>query len=162
VFDRAEKNFEVGYDQKSMEAGRAARGKVSNDGLLADTQATIDYAKQFGKVGIIGYCMGGTVAFLAAAKCDGLACAVGYYGGGVAAAAEDKPKVPTMLHFGDQDQSIPMTDVEKVKKARPEVPVFVYRAGHGFHCDERASFNAEAAQVAACRSEEFFAKHIGG
>ena len=161
VFDRAEKGFETGYDQPSMERGRAARGKITNDALLADTQATIDFGKQFGKVGIIGYCMGGTVAFLSATNLEGLACAVGYYGGGVAAAADQRPKVPTMLHFGDQDQSIPMADVEKVKKARPETPVFVYHAGHGFHCDERASFNAEAAQVAACRSQEFIAKHIG-
>jgi len=162
VFDRAEKHFDVGYDQPSMEKGRGARGKVTNEQLLMDTQAAIDAVKSAGKVGIIGYCMGGTVAFLSACRLDGLSAAVGYYGGGVAAAAEEKPRVPTMLHFGEQDQSIPMTDVDKIKKARPETPIFVYSgAGHGFHCDERASFNAEAAQVAACRSQEFFAKNIG-
>jgi carboxymethylenebutenolidase len=161
VFDRAEKNFETGYDQKAMEAGRAARGKIQTEALLLDTQATIDYAKQFGKVGIIGYCMGGSVAFLAATRLDGCSAAVGYYGGQIAASAEEKPRIPTMLHFGDQDQSIPMTDVEKIKKAQSGVPIFVYHAGHGFHCDERASFNAEAAQIAACRSQEFFVKHVG-
>jgi carboxymethylenebutenolidase len=162
VFDRAEKNFETGYDQPSMEKGRAARGKVTNEQLLMDTQAAIDAVKSAGKVGIIGYCMGGSVAFLAACKLDGLSAAVGYYGGAVAASCEEKPRIPTMLHFGEQDQSIPLTDVDKIKKARPETPVFVYSgAGHGFHCDERASFNAEAAQVAACRSQEFFAKNMG-
>jgi carboxymethylenebutenolidase len=161
VFDRAEKNFETGYDQPSMEKGRAARGKITNEQLLMDTQAAIDAVKSAGKVGIIGYCMGGSVAFLSACKLDGLSAAVGYYGGAVAAACDEKPRIPTMLHFGDQDQSIPMTDVDKIKKARPETPVYVYHAGHGFHCDERASFNAEAAQVAACRSQEFFAKHMG-
>lgn len=161
VFDRAEKNFDVGYDQKSMEAGRAARGKVQTEALLLDTQAAIDYAKQYGKVGIIGYCMGGSVAFLAATRLDGLAGAVGYYGGQIAQSADEKPRVPTILHFGDQDQSIPLTDVEKIRKARPETPIYVYHAGHGFHCDERASFNAEAAQVAACRSQEFFLKNVG-
>jgi carboxymethylenebutenolidase len=161
VFDRGEKNFEVGYDQKAMEAGRGMRGKITTEQLLLDTQAAIDVAKQAGKVGIIGYCMGGSVAFLAAARLDGLACAVGYYGGQIAASCDEKPRVPTMLHFGDQDQSIPMTDVDKIKKARPETPIYVYHAGHGFHCDERASFNAEAAQVAACRSQEFFLKNIG-
>jgi carboxymethylenebutenolidase len=161
VFDRAEKNFETGYDQPSMEKGRAARGKITNEQLLMDTQAAIDAVKSAGKVGIIGYCMGGSVAFLSACKLDGLSAAVGYYGGAVAAASDEKPRIPTMLHFGDQDQSIPMTDVDKIKKARPETPVYVYHAGHGFHCDERASFNAEAAQVAACRSQEFFAKHMG-
>lgn len=161
VFDRAEKNFDAGYDQPSMERGRNARQKISDEQLLMDTQAAIDAVKSAGKVGIVGYCMGGSVAFLSACRLDGLACAVGYYGGQIAKVCDEKPRVPTMLHFGDQDQSIPMSDVDKIKKARPETPIFVYHAGHGFHCDERASFNAEAAQVAACRSEEFFQKHIG-
>ena len=161
VFDRGEKNFEVGYDQKAMEAGRGMRGKITTEQLLLDTQAAIDVAKQAGKVGIIGYCMGGSVAFLAAARLDGLACAVGYYGGQIAASCDEKPRVPTMLHFGDQDQSIPMTDVDKIKKARPETPIYVYHAGHGFHCDERASFNPFAAQVAGGRTQEFFMKNVG-
>jgi carboxymethylenebutenolidase len=161
VFDRAEKNFDAGYDQPSMERGRNARQKISDEQLLMDTQAAIEAVKSAGKVGIVGYCMGGSVAFLSACRLDGLACAVGYYGGQIAKVCDEKPRVPTMLHFGDQDQSIPMSDVDKIKKARPETPIFVYHAGHGFHCDERASFNAEAAQVAACRSEEFFQKHIG-
>lgn len=161
VFDRAEKDFEAGYDQPSMEKGRAARGKISTEALLLDTQATIDAVKSAGKVGIIGYCMGGSVAFLAATRLDGLSAAVGYYGGQIAQSCDEKPRIPTMLHFGDQDQSIPMTDVEKIKKARSETPIFVYKAGHGFNCDERASFNAEAAQVAACRSQEFFLKNVG-
>jgi carboxymethylenebutenolidase len=161
VFDRAEKDFEAGYDQPSMERGRGARGKISDEALLMDTQAAIDAVKPAGKVGIVGYCMGGSVAFMSACRLDGLACAVGYYGGQIAKVCDEKPRVPTMLHFGDQDQSIPMSDVEKIKKAREETPIFVYHAGHGFHCDERASFNAEAAQVAACRSQEFFAKNIG-
>ncbi|MGH7087420.1 MAG: dienelactone hydrolase family protein [Stellaceae bacterium] len=161
VFDRAEKNFDTGYDQPSMERGRNARQKISDEQLLMDTQAAIDAVKPAGKIGIVGYCMGGSVAFLSACRLDGLACAVGYYGGQIAKVCDEKPRVPTMLHFGDQDQSIPMSDVDKIKKARSETPIFVYHAGHGFHCDERASFNAEAAQVAACRSEEFFQKHIG-
>jgi carboxymethylenebutenolidase len=161
VFDRAEKNFDAGYDQPSMERGRGARGKISTEALLMDTQAAIDTVKSAGKVGIVGYCMGGSVAFLSACRLDGLACAVGYYGGQIAQTPEEKPRVPTMLHFGDQDQSIPLTDVEKIRKGQPGMPIFVYKAGHGFHCDERASFNAEAAQVAACRSQEFFQKNIG-
>ena len=72
VFDRAEKNFEAGYDQPSMEKGRAARGKISTEALLLDTQAAIDAVKSAGKVGIVGYCMGGSVAFLAATRLDGL------------------------------------------------------------------------------------------
>ena len=161
LFDRVEKGIDLGYDQKSIEAGREIRGKVALDGTLFDLQAAIDYAKQFGKVGVVGYCWGGGLAFLAATRLQGVAGAVGYYGGLVAAHAQEKPKAPVILHFGDQDQSIPMSDVEKVKKARPDVPVHVYKAGHGFNCDERASYNADAAKTALERTLKFFAEKIG-
>ena len=161
LFDRVEPGIELGYDPKSIESGRDIRAKVPLDGTLADLQAAIDYAKQFGKVGVVGYCWGGGLAFLAATRLPGTAAAVGYYGGMVAAHAQEKPKAPVMLHFGDQDQSIPMSDVEKVKAARPDVPVFVYHAGHGFSCDERGSYNAEASKQALERTLKFFKEHIG-
>ena len=91
--------------------------------MLADTQAAIDSVQSAGKVGIVGYCLGGSVAFMAACKLNGLACAIGYYGGMIAKNADEKPKVPTMLHFGETDHSIPMTDVEIVKQKRPDVEV---------------------------------------
>jgi carboxymethylenebutenolidase len=161
LFDRIEKGLELGYDQKSIESGRALRAKVALDDSLADLQAAIDYAKQFGKVGVVGYCWDGSLAFLAATRLAGVAAAVGYYGGMIAEHAQEKPKVPTLLHFGDQDQSIPMSDVEKVKKARDELPIHVYHAGHGFSCDERASYNAEAAKTARERTLKFFAEKMG-
>ena len=161
VFDRAEKNFEVGYDPESVAKGRATRAKISIDGLVADTQAAIDFAKQFGKVAVVGYCMGGSVAFLAATRGSGAACTVGYYGGQIAQFSEEKPRVPCMLHFGDQDQSIPLSDVEKIKKAQPELPVFIYHAGHGFNCDERAAFSPASAQIAFARTQDFIQKHVG-
>lgn len=161
LFDRVEKGIELGYDPKSIESGRDIRAKVPLDGTLADLQATIDYAKQFGKIGVVGYCWGGSLAFLAATRLDGVAAAVGYYGGMIAAHAQEKPRVPVILHFGDQDQSIPMSNVEKVKQARADVPSYVYHAGHGFNCDERGSYNAEAAKVALERTLKFFAEKIG-
>ena len=161
VFDRIAPNFECGYSPAEVEHARTFIPKIDWAKIMLDTSAAIDAVKSAGKVGIVGYCMGGTVSFLAACRLDGLSCASGYYGGGIAAAANEKPRVPTILHFGDQDQSIPMADVEKVKAARPETPIFVYHAGHGFHCDERASFSPFAAQVAGARTQELFAKHIG-
>ncbi|HKW55434.1 MAG TPA: dienelactone hydrolase family protein [Stellaceae bacterium] len=161
LFDRVEKGVELGYDPKSIEAGRDIRGKVALDGTLADLQAAIDAAKPAGKVGIVGYCWGGGLAFLAATRLSGVAAAVGYYGGLVAAHAQEKPRVPVMLHFGDSDQSIPMSDVEKVRQARPDVTTYVYKAGHGFSCDERQSYNAEASKLALERTLKFFAETIG-
>jgi carboxymethylenebutenolidase len=162
LFDRGEKNFQSGYDGAAMDKARGFAGKIPLDQRLADTQAAIDHVKSAGKVAVLGYCMGGSIAFLSTTRLSGVSAGVGYYGGQIAQFAEEKPKAPVMLHFGEKDQSIPLTDVEKIKAAQPGVPIFVYNgAGHGFHCDERGSFNAEAAQVAACRSQEFLIKHIG-
>ena len=156
LFDRVEKGVDLGYDPKSIEAGREIRAKVPLDGTLADLKAAIDYAKPFGKVGVVGYCWGGGLAFLSATRLDGVAAAVGYYGGLVAAHAQEKPRVPVMLHFGETDQSIPMSDVEKVKKARPDVTIYVYKAGHGFSCDERGSYHEPSARLARQRTLGFF------
>ena len=161
LFDRVEKGIDLGYDPKSIEAGRDIRGKVPLDGTLDDLQAAIDAARPSGKVGIVGYCWGGGLAFLAATRLSGVAAAVGYYGGLVAAHAQEKPRVPVLLHFGDSDQSIPMSDVEKVRQARPDVTTYVYKAGHGFSCDERQSYNAEASKLALERTLKFFAETIG-
>jgi carboxymethylenebutenolidase len=161
LFDRVKPGVELGYDQKSIEQGREIRAKVPLEGSLADLQAAIDYAKQFGKVAVVGYCWGGGLAFLAATRLSGVAAAVGYYGGMVAQHAEERPKVPVMLHFGETDQSIPMSDVEKVRKARPDVPIHVYKAGHGFSCDERASYHPESAKLALERSLKFLAEKVG-
>jgi carboxymethylenebutenolidase len=161
LFDRVEKGVELGYDPKSIGLGRDIRAKVSLDGTLADLQAAIDAVISAGKVGIVGYCWGGGLAFLAATRLSGVAAAVGYYGGLVAAHAQEKPRVPVMLHFGDSDQSIPMSDVETVRQARPDVTTYVYKAGHGFSCDERQSYNAEASNLALERTLKFFRENIG-
>ena len=162
LFDRGEKNFQSGYDGAAMDKARGFAGKIPLDQRLADTQAAIDAVKSAGKVAVLGYCMGGSIAFLSTTRLNNVAAGIGYYGGQIAQFASEKPKAPLLLHFGEKDQAIPLTDVEKIKAAQPNVPIYVYQgAGHGFHCDERGSFNAEAAQVAACRSQEFLLKHVG-
>ena len=119
VFDRIEPNFECGYTPAEVEHARTFIPKIDWAAMMLDTAAAIDAVKCAGKVGIVGYCMGGSVAFLAACKLDGLSCAIGYYGGAIAKNADLKPKVPTLLHFGDQDHSIPLSDVEIVKAEAP-------------------------------------------
>jgi carboxymethylenebutenolidase len=161
VFDRGKRGVELGYDKPSIDEGVKIRAGLDLDKTLLDVQAAIDAAKEGGKVGVVGYCWGGSLAFLAATRLSGLACAVGYYGGMIAKHADEKPKVPVMLHFGEKDHGIPMTDVDAVKKARPEVEVFTYNADHGFSCDERASFDRAAHQLALERTLGFFQKHLG-
>ena len=161
LFDRAKRDVELGYDQASIAEGLEFRGKVGNEGPLKDIQAAIDAVKSVGKVGTVGYCWGGYLTFLSATRLNGISAAVGYYGGGIATVASEKPKVPTMLHFGDKDQSIPMSDVEKVQAARKDAAIYIYSAGHGFSCDERGSFDAAASKTALDRTLAFFAQHIG-
>jgi carboxymethylenebutenolidase len=162
VFDRIEPNFECGYTPAEVEHARTFIPRIDWAKMMLDTAAAIGEVKSAGKVGIVGYCMGGSVAFLAAGKLDGLTCAIGYYGGAIAKNADVKPKVPTLLQFGDQDQSIPMTDIELIKEKRPDVEVYVYKgAGHGFSCDERGSYNEAATKEALGRTLAWLTKYVG-
>ncbi len=161
IFDRIEPNFQSGYSPDEVAVARKFVASPDWAAMLMDTQAAIDSVKDAGPVGIIGFCLGGSVAYAAATKLSGLSAAVGYYGGAIVRFADDKPKVPTQLHFGEKDSGIPLTDVETIKAKRPDVEVFVYPgAQHGFHCDERASYDKASANIAWPRSLDFFAKHL--
>jgi len=161
IFDRAEKGVELGYDEEGIKQGAGiARGKLDIDKTLLDLQAAIDRAGEFGKVGVVGYCFGGLLTWLCAGRADHIACAVGYYGGGIAGSLDVAPKVPTMLHFGEQDAHIPMSDVEKIREAHPGVTVHVYDADHGFNCDHRGSYDEAAATTARQRTLDFFAANL--
>ena len=160
LFDRVERNVELGYDGADMARAMSLRARTKLDDTLADVAAAIAEASAGGKVGIVGYCWGGSLAWASAARLPGLSAAVGYYGGMIASMIGEEPRVPTMLHFGARDKHIPLTDVEKIRDAHPAVPVHVYDADHGFNCDERASFDAAAADVARARTLAFFADHL--
>ena len=160
LFDRVERNVELGYGLADRPRAMDLRGQTKLEATLADMEAALAIAKQGGKVGLVGYCWGGTLAFMGACRLSGIAAAVGYYGGGIAAVASERPRVPVMLHFGALDKHIPLTDVEKIRRAQPTVPVLVYEADHGFNCDERDSYNREAADEARLRTMEFFAAEL--
>ncbi len=161
VFDRIQPNFESGYSQQEVEHARTFVPKIDWAAMMRDTAAAISAAQNVGKVGIVGYCLGGSVAFLSACRLDGLSCAVGYYGGVIAKYADEEPKVPTLLHFGDQDHSISMADVELIKQKRPDCEIHVYHAGHGFSCDARGSFNEAAHKEALGRTLAWLSRYVG-
>ena len=161
IFDRIEPNFTSGHSPDEIANARKFVANPDWAAMLLDTQAAIDAVKAVGPVGIIGFCLGGSIAYVAATKLSGLSAAVGYYGGAVVRFADDKPDVPTQLHFGEKDAGIPLTDVEAIKSKRPDVEIYVYPgAQHGFHCDERASYDKVSSDIAWPRSLEFFAKHL--
>lgn len=161
LFDRAERGVELGYTPDDVTKGAAIRARVPDAGALADIEACVAAASEAGKVGVVGYCWGGTLAFAASCGIPGIAAAVCYYGGGIATMLDRIPKAPTIMHFGKLDKHIPMSAVEKIEAAFPHLSVFVYEADHGFNCDARASFNAPAADLARARTLEFLADKIG-
>lgn len=159
-FDRAERDVELGYGPEDVERGRALRARISVEAAVMDIEAT---AAAFGgrPVGMIGYCWGGLLAWLGAAKAQGLQAAVGWYGGGIAAAKELAPHCPVQLHFGEADAGIPMADVEAIRAAQPAVEVFTYPgAQHGFGCEERPSYSPKDSELAELRSLAFFAEYL--
>lgn len=161
IFDRTEPNFQSGYSPEEIAVARKFVANPDWPAMLRDTQAAIDAVRAVGPVGIIGFCLGGSVAYAAATKLQGLKAAVGYYGGAIVRFADDKPSVPTQLHFGEKDSGIPLSDVDTIRSKRPEVEILVYPgAQHGFGCDERASYDKPSSDLAWQRSLAFFASHL--
>ncbi len=166
LFDRFERGVELDYTDEGMAVGREykAQGNENLDSVMADVQAAHDSvagaAPGNNKVGITGYCWGGVVVWAAACRLD-FAAAACYYGGGIVDLKDETPKCPTILHFGKDDASIPMDDVDAISAAHPDLAVYVYDAGHGFNCDRRASFDEESAKTALKRTLELFARNVG-
>jgi carboxymethylenebutenolidase len=160
IFEHAEPKFEVGYDAQSRERGMAIAGKIDREQVLRDVAAAIEVARQGGKVAVVGFCLGGTIAWAAAGQLPGLSAAVGYYGGGIIGLKDLRPRAPTLLHFGEKDQHIPIAGVKEVAAAHPDVEVHIYPADHGFNCDHRESYDAPSAALAWTRTLAFLGKHL--
>lgn len=156
-FDRVKPDIELDYNEQGIVEGVGFANALSWDNTMADIDAAIDVLAR--PCGVVGYCWGGSAAWLAASRTQAKA-TVGYYGGRIGGMLEDTPTVPTMQHFGEHDESIPMTIPNKLLAAYPKLPVHVYDAGHGFNCDARGSYNAEAADEAYSRTIQHFAKYL--
>jgi carboxymethylenebutenolidase len=161
LFDRAERDVELDYSQEDVQRGMALRAQIAPEATMADVTAA---AAALGdrKLGIIGYCWGGTVAWWGATRTSLFHAADCWYGGSIAAARTEQPHCPVQMHFGEVDGSIPMTDVEAIRAAHPEAEIYTYPgAGHGFGCEDRGSFSAPDAELAQQRTVEFFNRHLG-
>jgi carboxymethylenebutenolidase len=159
MFDRYERDFETGYDQDGMAKAMQVVPKIDFAKALVDIETARAHVAHAGKVGVVGFCFGGTCAWGAATrlKVDAASC---YYGGQIIRMAKDTPNCPVIMHFGSKDAHIPLTQVEEIRKAQPNVPVYVYDADHGFSCDERASYDKAAHELAWVRTLKFFAENL--
>ena len=160
LFDRVKRGVELGYGPTDIPEGRDIRQALKLDQVLLDLKAAVDAAKPAGKVGAAGYCWGGSLAFLCATRL-GVNAAAGYYGGAIVPHKDEKPGCPTLLHFGERDKGIPLTDVEQIRKARTDVTIHIYPADHGFNCDERGSWEPTSAKIARERTLDLFRKNVG-
>ncbi len=162
LFDRAEPGMELGYDPASMQRGMAIARSIGLETALKDVAAALKHAcsiTKYQKVGIVGYCFGGTLAWLAATRLNP-SVAVSYYGGGIADHAGEQPHCPVMLHFGNQDAHIGPEKIERIRTAHPDIPIYLYDAGHGFNCDQRKDYNASSAALARERTLKFLKEHL--
>ncbi len=160
LFDRSEPDYEAGYEQTDIAAGLEIISDISLDASVRDIEACVAHFESAGPVGVVGYCWGGTIAWLSAAQARGLSCAVAYYGGGIPDNAEIIPTCPVLLHFGKADTHPTIGQAEQVAAGHPEVVTHFYDAGHGFNCDHRASYDADAAALARTRTLDFLATHL--
>ncbi|MDA0239318.1 MAG: dienelactone hydrolase family protein [Proteobacteria bacterium] len=160
LYDRTAPDIELGYDEEGRQAGMKGREGITPEMWSADLAAARASVASAGKIGIVGYCYGGTVSWFGAQD-GGFDAAVCYYGGGIADMLDKPAKCPVMMHFGAEDQGIPMEKVDAIKAADTGADIHVYDgAGHGFVCDERPSFSEEATNTSRSRTLDFFGKHL--
>ena len=161
LFDRIRPRVDLGYTPEDIASGRELKAGSPIDRALADVTAAQKVVAAAGKVGIVGYCWGGYVAWMSAARLHGFACAVPYYGGGMLEAVGEKPRCPVLAHFGEKDAAIPIDGVRKFAAAHPEVDTRIYPANHGFNCDQRGSYDAPSSKLARERTLAFLRQHVG-
>ena len=163
IFDRVERNVELGYEPEDMKRGMGYAMREPEDLTLTlkDLQATVEeVGKYASRVGVVGYCFGGYLTWLSSSDLVGVDAAVSYYGGGIAFALDRQPKCPVMMHFGELDEHIPKEQVDAVRAKHPAVNVFEYAADHGFNCDHRGSYHEQSARTALERTLGFFGEQL--
>lgn len=159
LFDRLRPGFQAGYDDDGVAEGRRLSEATPWDQVAGDLQACVDALP--GPVFAVGWCWGGTAAWLAACRCEGLAAASAFYGRRIPELAHETPRCPVILHFGKTDPSIPPAAVEEVRAAHPELPVFLYDAGHGFMSDRRPDHHPDSAALGRLRTLQLFHRASG-
>jgi carboxymethylenebutenolidase len=159
LFDRVRRGIELGYSEAEVQQGRGYRLQIPKEKTLLDLTACINVIKHAGRVSIVGYCWGGTLAYIAACELP-VFCAVSYYGGQIKDTLDKSPRRPVMYHFGEKDPHIPLSNVDKIRAADPNGIFHLYPADHGFNCDERDTYDPASATLARERTLQFLAAQM--
>ncbi|QWG24860.1 dienelactone hydrolase family protein [Bradyrhizobium sediminis] len=163
LFDSVKTDVALGHDEGGLAEGTNLMQQVGTDRAVGDIQEAVDAVKSAGKVTIVGYGWGGYLAYVSANRVSGVACTVGYYGGGIVDDYREKRKVPTLLHFGEADPLTPLEQVGQFRSHRPDVSAFSYPdAAHAFNCDDRDSYHGEAAKAALERTLVWISQYVEG
>ena len=157
-FDHFEHDVQLRYDPEGVAHGRALVGRLGFELALQDVQATAAQLAGDGPVGVVGYCWGGTIAFLANARLS--MPAVSYYGARTVPFLGERAEAPMMFHFGERDASISARDIELHREHQAHAEIHVYPAGHGFNCDQRPDFEHHSASLALERTLAFFRRTL--
>ena len=159
LFDRIEKNVTLNYDEKGVSKGRDFK-EMCDSYALKDLEASISVVSSAGKVGVVGYCWGGSLSWRIGCEACNLSASVCYYGGDIPKLRDLKPKCNVLTHFGELDKGIPIKDVKIFEKKRPEVYTYTYPADHGFNCDHRSQYNKTCARIALDRTLKFLEENL--
>ncbi|WP_309087683.1 dienelactone hydrolase family protein [Phenylobacterium sp.] len=159
-YDRLERGFEADYSEASIQKGVDLSKATPWDQVAADAQAALDALA--GPRFVAGYCWGGAATWLVACRCEGVAAAASFYGRRISELVDETPRCPTILHFGKTDASIPMERVDEIREKHPDLPIYLYDAGHGFVSDRRRDYHEDSARLARLRTLQLFARNGGG
>ena len=154
LFDRIERNVELDYNEEGVTKGRELKDKCDNN-ALKDIEAAVSVVASAGKIGLIGYCWGGSLSWRAACQSKILSACVSYYGGEIPALKEKTPFCKFLAHFGELDKGIPIKGVNQFKIAQPDVLTYTYPADHGFNCNHRSQYNEISSKIALNRTIKF-------
>jgi carboxymethylenebutenolidase len=163
LFDSVRTGVALDHDDGGLAEGKKLAQQVGTERAISDIQQAVDAAKSAGKVTVVGYGWGGYLAYLSANRVNGVACTVGYYGDGIVDDYREKRRVPTLLHFGEDDSQIPFEEVGQFRSHRPDVSAFSYPgAAHAFNCNGRDSYHDEAAKTALERTLVWISQYVEG
>ena len=162
LFDRCEPGFVAEHTPEGLQQGFKYLQATRLDDALADIETCLDHLSPRGPVFVVGYCYGGSLAYIAAVRLEDLAAVSSYYGSMTPKHAMETPLCPVICHFGAQDQHIPMDGVHAFAERRPDVDVHIYEAGHGFNNDGAPSHNLAAAKLARARTMKLFEANGAG